>query len=296
METINSYLNRVFSDFRNYVDSGSDLCELNNSHFSAGNLPDYSNLNIQQLYLLRYAYAYAFEYKYMYHNILQYFEKKNEIEVTSIGCGSMIDYWSLTQVVKPETHIRYYGIDIIDWHYKTTKRPNDEIYLHIGDAVDYCNQYQKTSDIYIFPKSISEFSPIQLQNLANGFISQYIMKDTIHILVSLRTDEHNLTDDIFKAEILYKKMLELGFRNIHPNSLQPYVMSKDIVSNTIANVDSTFTHPSEIIDYLKVLNQRCINHNNCPLNNSCYSTLTRFPILKCNYAKWLSMSFERRGT
>ena len=66
MITINDYLNGILKDFKAYVNSQKELCELLDVHFDAGRIPDYSNLHVQQLYLLRYAYAYAFEYKYMY--------------------------------------------------------------------------------------------------------------------------------------------------------------------------------------------------------------------------------------
>ncbi len=66
MITINAFLNGVLDDFREYVKSQGKLCDLLDAHFDAGNIPDYSDKHIQQLYLLRYAYAYAFEYKHIY--------------------------------------------------------------------------------------------------------------------------------------------------------------------------------------------------------------------------------------
>ena len=63
---INRFLDNVLAEFEVFVQSGQDLCKLRDTHFDAGRIPDYSDINIQQLYLLRYVYAYAFEYKYMY--------------------------------------------------------------------------------------------------------------------------------------------------------------------------------------------------------------------------------------
>ena len=46
----------------------------------------------------------------------------NNISVTSVGCGSMIDYWSLVHALEMRRKIccsiRYVGIDKIDWNYK----------------------------------------------------------------------------------------------------------------------------------------------------------------------------------
>ena len=44
------------------------------------------------MYLLRYAFAYAFEYSRMYLDVLAQMDDVNNISVTSVGCGSMIDY------------------------------------------------------------------------------------------------------------------------------------------------------------------------------------------------------------
>lgn len=104
---INDFLDNVLADFEVFIQSGQDLCKLRDTHFDAGRIPDYSDINIQQLYLLRYVYAYAFEYKYMYEFLLQRCHHFDSIEVTSIGCGSMVDYWSLSRVVGDSCTMRY---------------------------------------------------------------------------------------------------------------------------------------------------------------------------------------------
>lgn len=52
MITINQYLDDILSDFKDYVNSGVELCDLKDVHFDAGRVPDYSNIHVQQLYLL----------------------------------------------------------------------------------------------------------------------------------------------------------------------------------------------------------------------------------------------------
>lgn len=45
---------------------------------------------------------------------------KDSIEVASIGCGNMIDYWGLVEALgeigSGECYIKYRGIDTIDWN------------------------------------------------------------------------------------------------------------------------------------------------------------------------------------
>lgn len=69
MISINDYINNIFQVFSGYVKNSEKLCDLNPFTFEEGNIPDYSNIHTQQLYLLRYAFAYAFEYKRMYSKI-----------------------------------------------------------------------------------------------------------------------------------------------------------------------------------------------------------------------------------
>ena len=70
MFPINDYLDDILEEFEDYVHSGIRLCDLKSVHFDAGKIPDYSNIHVQQLYLLRYAYAYSFQYKCMYRTLL----------------------------------------------------------------------------------------------------------------------------------------------------------------------------------------------------------------------------------
>lgn len=166
MITINKYLDDILFDFKEYVTSGVRLCDLKEVHFDAGNLPDYSDIHVQQLYLLRYAYAYSFEYKRMYASLIRRMNPGMEIAVTSIGCGSMIDYWALTRVVPNRCAIRYRGIDTIDWSYRMEQRPQDDVLFRNADAVELVSKAKGlTADAYIFPKSISEFSKSDIEEI-----------------------------------------------------------------------------------------------------------------------------------
>lgn len=141
MINITQYLQDIYEDLQRYVDNDVCLCKFKELNFEAGALPDYEDINIQQLYLLRYAFAYAFEYSRMYLDVLSQMDDVNSISVTSVGCGSMIDYWSLVHALeikhKLDCSIRYVGIDKIDWNYKIPKRQNDEVHYSIGNAADF---------------------------------------------------------------------------------------------------------------------------------------------------------------
>lgn len=98
MVTIDEYLEEIMEDFQNYLNENPDLCNLKSVNFNAGIIPDYSDIHVQQLYLLRYAFAYAFEYKRMYLALLNRQEYKNDIFCVIIGMwnygGLLVSYTS----------------------------------------------------------------------------------------------------------------------------------------------------------------------------------------------------------
>lgn len=194
MITINKYLDDILFDFKEYVTSGVRLCDLKEVHFDAGILPDYSDIHVQQLYLLRYAYAYSFEYKRMYASLIRRMNPGMEIAVTSIGCGSMIDYWALTRVVPNRCTIRYRGIDTIDWSYRMEQRPQDDVLFRNADAVELVSKAKRlTADAYIFPKSISEFSKSDIEEIciALGEKHRYRIQFTFYFPCELMIEVWN---------------------------------------------------------------------------------------------------------
>ena len=289
---INDFLDNVLADFEVFIQSGQDLCKLRDTHFDAGRIPDYSDINIQQLYLLRYAYAYAFEYKYMYQFLLRRCGQLDSIEVTSIGCGSMVDYWSLSRVVGDSCTIDYRGIDTIEWFYQFPARPWDSVGYYCENAVDFLRQEDLSSDVYIFPKSISEFSLTEIRQIADCFSANRILKDKLHFLFSLRNDQGSMSRDAQKTQVLYNRMLNNGFRTSDVCNKYAHFGS-DVYDKTIQSVDPDFRHPGAQIDCLKELYSHCPKFSHCIEQQGCQDRLGRFPMLRCKYAAWQTFSFER---
>lgn len=78
---ITEYLELIYEDFKAEIDAGEFLCDLKKLSFEAGGLPDYNDIQIQRLYLLRYAFAYGFEYTQMYKEVLQDMGNPTEIRL-----------------------------------------------------------------------------------------------------------------------------------------------------------------------------------------------------------------------
>lgn len=296
MIEITQYLQTVYEDLQRYVDNDVCLCKFKELNFEAGGLPDYEDINIQQLYLLRYAFAYAFEYSRMYLDVLSRMDDANNILVTSVGCGSMIDYWSLVHVLemknKIDCSIRYVGIDEIDWNYKIPGRQNDEVHYLIGNASNFfTNTSQFISDVYFFPKSISEFSDIELNVMANSFSSKNIQKDRFFVCISLREEQGSMDRDMQKTKCIIEAIGKNGFRTNWPYSQYTYF---DCDSGIVA-LDNDFQYPSDALNFVKHLYMECakykIQEKNCKFN--CQKYLSRWPILKVNHIRYQVIMFER---
>ena len=250
------------------------------------------------MYLLRYAFAYAFEYSRMYLDVLAQMDDVNNISVTSVGCGSMIDYWSLVHALemkrKIDCSIRYDGIDKIDWNYKIRQRQNDELHYLIRNAADFfTNNSRFISDVYFFPKSISEFSDSELNVMANSFSSKKIQKDRFFVCISLREDQGSMDRDIQKTKCLIEAIGKNGFK-IKWRSTQndDFACDKGIVTK-----DNKFQYPRDALEFVKNLNIECskykIQKKNC--QSDCQNYLSRYPILKAGHIRYQVIMFERVG-
>ena len=296
MIDITQYLQDIYEDLQRYVDNDVCLCKFKELNFEAGALPDYEDINIQQLYLLRYAFAYAFEYSRMYLDVLSQMDDVDNISVTSVGCGTMIDYWALIHALEKRrkigSSIRYVGIDKIDWNYKFAARQNDEVHYLIGNAKDFFeNNSQFISDVYFFPKSISEFSVSELDAMANSFSSKKIQKNKFFVCISLREDQGSLDRDIQKTKRLMEAISKNGFYTKWPYDQYTHYVRND----GIASFDNDFQYPSEALEFVTNLNVECANYKiqeeNCQYD--CKKYLSRWPILKVGHIRYQVIMFER---
>lgn len=297
MITINDYLNGILKDFSTYLDEGHELCRLKSVNYDQGQVPDYADIHVQQYYLLRYAYAYAFEYKKMYEFLFQRFYPQDQINVMSIGCGTMLDYWALGRILEQSARsncrINYIGIDQIGWHYLIPARRRDTVFFCQNDVVDEFSQYASLdSDVYFFPKSISEFSDVDFWTLCKYFEETYIIKNQIHIMISVRSDERSMRRDLQRAELLRQAIIKNGFKTDDHCGSHCTVSNED---DKIRSVDSDFEHPAGVVDTLINLNARCAHYQNTQTNcqSDCTARLKRWPILNQKQIRFLILTFER---
>ena len=296
MINITEYLNEIYIDFKNEIDKGRVLCDLKALTFEATCLPDYNNIQIQRLYLLRYAFAYGFEYSHIYSEALARLHNPNQVAVASIGCGNFIDYWSLIKTIeekkKIDCTVRYVGIDEIDWNYKVEKRLQDNVTFKRGNAVQFfekCTSF--ISDIYFFPKSISEFSSDEITIIANNLKSKPIEKDKIIFCFSIRTNEYSRTRDMDKTRRIKAALESNGYRQTNTEDVSwSFKENKGIISYA-----HDFLYPQDAYDYVVSLNEKCNRYiemgSNC--EDECKNYLNRKPTTKTGNITYQIMDFER---
>ncbi|MDE6401137.1 MAG: hypothetical protein K2L54_00825, partial [Clostridiales bacterium] len=276
--TIHDYLYGVYEDFKQYVDNNHDLCQLRDMTFKDGHVPDYSDVHVQQYYLLRFVFSYAFEYKKMYERLLTRVGTFNgSVKVCSLGCGSMVDYWALTEILSDnkssDTIVDYTGVNVVDWNYKFAPRDNDKIDFICGNAKDHFDSVEGLDhDIYIFPKSICEFAHADFCSVINS-IADKNTKDRIYFLVSIRTEEHNMDCDMDRCKEIKSIMCADGYLTPDDANTHWSFIEK---TRGIKAFDRKFDYPDEAKELLCDLTKKCGNRE-CVIN-MCESTFKRSPI------------------
>lgn len=300
MIPIKDYVSIIYKDFNDYVEKNNNLCMLKTLTYEAGQKPDYSDIHIQQLYLLRYAYSYAFEYKSMYVDLFAREQFKDSILVSSIGCGSMIDYWGLVEALKEinnrNCQVKYKGIDTIEWNYPIKKREKDTVdFIKINASTVFKKANKLISNVYIFPKSISEFSTNQFEDICEVFSEKEIEKDKVHILISLRSDERSMDRDMDRSEKLILAMKQNGF--VTNDQARTYIYFKE-EEKGIKGLDYKFDYPDDAIELLKSLSEKCSSYINNFENcfNDCKKYLNRWPVMKARNIRYQVLSFNRKDS
>ena len=157
-------------------------------------------------YTARYMYAYSYEYLQMFKEFLNMVPEVEDLRVASLGCGSMVDAWSLHRAIytaNRDIAVRYYGVDIVSWEskyipkvttFKSLKFVNDKAgkFLLEKDKIDY--------DVIIFPKSIGDIyaDHLDFQRVIDALGENsnrrfYLLTSKItYAGSSMRNDEHLL--------------------------------------------------------------------------------------------------------
>ena len=283
---LKAFLNRVKDDFDEYLDRRPDLCEL----------PDlfgqYGDLHVQQLYLLRYVYAYALEDTLMYQWVLRDRQSAANLSVESIGCGSLVDAWSLKHAAEslnyPLEGVVHTGVDLADWHYKFDSLESTFIQ---ADAGEYFSEKQSLdSDVYIFPKSIGDFPEDVFSEIKAAFASKPITKPVIYLMISQRRTPDKLevkTIDSNRTGELFETLSQRDFDEFQVGCEDEYNDEK------LRNHSSLFDYPRAVYWKLNNLHDDCINVGNRDICGGC--PMDRSPMLGMKHFSYNVFKYERKA-
>ena len=291
MVSLENYLENIYRDLETDISHQGCLGQIKNLNYKDGNIPNYNNKNIQQFYLLKYAYAYTYEYYIIYEQALRQLGKIENMEILSIGCGAFIDYNALKSIPQMQgKQVDYTGVDKVNWNYKPLVQNGDKVQLKLGDGIAYFQSLEKLSaDIYMFPKSICEFSFEEIEKIADCFVRKNNVKDKFCICISLRNTSGRREEDLDKARILEHKILAKGYIPSKENSnYYAYTQYKGINAYV-----RDYKYPNEVLEGLPGIGEKCKTRNYCACFRQCESCFRRSPILKTGEICYKVMTFER---
>lgn len=288
--TITDYLNDVFDSFRSYIDATGDVCKLREVTYEAGNVPDYEDIQVQELYILKYTFSYAFEYMSMYSEILDFFNGAQTLKILSLGCGTMTDYWSLIQALnKTDFEIRprdihYTGVDRINWSHKFPNRLHLPYRFEQQDMIEYIERTDiSDTNIFFFPKSICEIPDM------DGFCSVLsncgLNQSKIVLGVSLRDQDHNREEDMMRTDRMIQAICHNGYRIINDSNNTAYEYLG------IRKYDTSFLYPEGAKEYILSLYEKCTESESC--DDDCELIEIRQPITTTSYILYRIILFER---
>ncbi len=297
MENISKYLADEFDEFLEIVNSGdksNHICKSSEVDFSNGRTPDYTSEVQQSWYKLRLTYAYAYEYKLMYKEILKDIAKNktcdDKLNILSIGCGNLVDYYAATCVlwdnalIYSNYYIDYKGIDIIDWSHKFKSRLEDNIKFFQMDILEYIENIDEYDfDVLFLPKSISELDNDAISKICEKFSTAKFEKDTVYIAIPLRVE--NEAVDMVKVNDIIKS---LKINNYSYSSLSDVRPTEN--SMAICRLDYSFEYPQKILDDIKEEVEDCKKNAKCQAINKC---IGRSPILKDSQVNFKIYKLER---
>ena len=294
---ISRKLSDVFVDFEQELSSMDRFCELKGISFDWGHVPDYDNIHIQQLYLLRYFPAYLVEYYLIYRKLISY-DFLNHFKVFSLGCGAYLDFYGLFYALQDHgtaeqaASFSYKGLDKTKWRYKEDLGVS---HCHFVNA--HINQWNSLDaddyNVIILPKSIGELSERTFKHLQTMLLHSNFTENNI-VLISSIMQQHSPTDMCRFETIANVLTANLGFKNLDNN--RTYFHIRDAGNGFgLSNCCEDFYYPDEVKLSLENLLDRCpkFRKQKESCEDDCSDILNRNPILTASHIQFQINRFTR---
>ncbi len=289
----------ILKNFKSNMEEQQRYCQLKTFRFDGGNIPDYSELIIQEYYLLRYLPAYTTEYYLIYSELL---EKNflNNINVISLGAGCGMDSWGLNFAIQDSNYklpVAYTGLDKVEWEYwDNLNIDNYNLFSRDLSAID--KFIGKDYNVIMFPKSIGEFNNFTFNNLKNIIINTEFRSDKLVLISSVRKKRDII--DIDRLEII-ANTLEKNQRYKCLDDKRKYTYySKNGMDeySKLEDVCDKYIYPGDIENFLINLNENCQKYieNGCnPCDDDC-KIMNHYPIKRCSQIEYQILRLKREDT
>ena len=283
---INKTLERTLKKFKTEIDD-CFLCTLKTIRYDQADYPDYTQNEIQHLYLLRYFPAYLCEYKYLYKKVIRS-RKIDKLSIISLGCGCCIDYYGAYLAYNRDySIIKYRGIDLVDWDcVDSLGNPNFKITIDNIKNVTFPKKNR--FNIIIFPKSLSEFDQESFDSLLSSLTKTDFVEDCVFLISSAMNKGFEYDSRRYDTVAALLKDSGFGCKDYQP-------MQEMKEKGGLVRLDCDFEYPNDIIDFLIKLSENCKTFKDSNKNCSpdCKDQLNKRPILTSGYMSFQINCFER---
>ena len=192
------------------------------SYYRSGESPDFDKPIPAYMYKARVCNIYLLQYYIMYRLLIPVFleTKAEEMKLLVLGCGSMIDSFSLSYAMKEFGNsftVRYTGVDIAEWpeNYKTSF----ETYFIRKPMQDYWDDIEVfDGNIIFFATVLSELReyPDEMERFCRGLEKTPFTSDTIFLMVSYRSIASYKRDwrltDWQKVQMVINELEKKGYK------------------------------------------------------------------------------------
>lgn len=229
---LRNVINNSFEDFCEDYKNNRNAAAIRANNYVQPDTNDfmYDDKMAADYYLCRYGMCYAFEYSLMYKLVLKSMTNSGEQlkGLLSIGCGSMIDGWSMAYAYSmlnySEGHMpprfKYMGVDCKEWAVKfidpkksgekigpsVYMQPFSEVSFFQGFAQDYLRSLidGKTAmdyNVICFPKILNELDSAAADEIAEYFSKLEFPLDEYYVCASYGRSTRSTDAEILKKII-----------------------------------------------------------------------------------------------
>lgn len=282
----------VRANFRNLAESNKRLCSCRSFTYEQNLSPNYSDPEVQSLYLCRYGPAYFAEYYYVFEReVLPKFGRK-PLNILSVGTGYGLDLAAFSHCTKQLKYppIKGFGVDVVGWNgaQSLLQAHNSGLYIRDAGALHEQRLLKNTPiDLVVFPRSLGEINNAIGSKLIES-LSKLRYHDH-HVILSFSRDNQFYAnrDDVVLKEICDSKSQDFESTGTpQPAKMPPKIGWKKHLP--------WWSYPNDLKDRVKDIATSCSDYGVCSDQHVCKSVMTRSPILFADTARWQIAEFKRK--